>query len=396
VQSDKQNLVIFGATGSIGTSTLAVIEKHQDKFSIYALTANKNVDELFALCVKHRPSYAAMVDEQAASLLAEKIKASNLPIKVLSGALALDELAKDINVTTIVSAIVGAAGLSSNIIAAQSGKRILLANKESIVIAGKFLLDAAENGGAEIIPLDSEHNAIFQCHPLANRIGNVGQADESVSKILLTASGGPFLHRELSSFSSVTPEEACAHPRWDMGKKISVDSATMMNKGLEFIEAAVLFGLKAKQIEVVIHPESIIHSMVEYVDGSVLAQLGTADMRIPIAYALGFPDRIESGAQRLDLKKIGQLNFLEPCMNRFPALKLAITAAEEGEALPIILNAANEVCVDAFLHEQLGFTSISELIEKQMTTFSNEKINDLKDVAELDRRVRVATSDSLH
>lgn len=391
----KQSVALFGASGSIGSSTLAVLKRHPDRFLLHAVTAKNNVETMFSICVDFQPNYAILVDEQAADVLRERLEAVESATQVLSGKTELEKMAASDKVDVVVCAIVGAAGLTSCFAAARTGKKILLANKESVVIAGSFLLAAAKESGAEIIPLDSEHNAIFQCHPLAHNAAVLGHNPKGVNKIFLTASGGPFLDRDLSSFDRITPDEACAHPRWDMGPKISVDSASMMNKGLELIEASVLFGLGPEKIEVVIHPQSVVHSMVEYVDGSILAQLGTADMQIPIAHALGFPERIESGAKGLSLKDMSQLDFSEPCNKRFPALFLAKQAAEEGKVLPVVLNAANEVAVDHFLQGKTSFLEISSSVEQQMQSFSQEMVNSLDDVIELDQEVRVATINSI-
>ena len=390
--SDKQSITLLGATGSIGESTLSVLKKHPKKFSIFALGANTNVKGLYKLCQKHHPSFAVMADVDAATELQDLLSHANSKTEVLAGSGALDQVAAHSDVDIVVAAIVGAAGLSSTMAAAKAGKKILLANKEAIVMAGNYLLEAVHENNAELIPLDSEHNAIFQCHPVAQSIVNIGKSHSSVKKIMLTASGGPFLQRDLTSFDDITVAEACAHPRWDMGRKISVDSATMMNKGLEFIEACYLFGLLPEQVQVVIHPQSIVHSMVEYIDGSILAQMGSADMRIPIAHALGFPGRIESGAQALDIFDIARFDFLQPCLERFPALRLAQQAAAEKQVLPTILNAANEVCVEAFLNKRLGFTQISSTVEKIMREMQNESVASLLDVIELDAQTRVATT----
>ena len=392
IESDKQSISLLGATGSIGESTLAVLDLHPEKFSIFALGANTNVKALFDLCQKHTPRFAVMADVDAATQLQDLLSHANSKTDVLAGSGALDQVASHADVDIVVAAIVGAAGLSSTMAAAKSGKKILLANKEAIVIAGNYLLEAVHKNNAELIPLDSEHNAIFQCHPVAQSKVSIGESHNSVNRILLTASGGPFLKRDLNTFKDISVAEACAHPRWDMGRKISVDSATMMNKGLEFIEACYLFGLKSEQVQVVIHPQSIVHSMVEYVDGSILAQLGSADMRIPIAHALGFPERIESGAQTLDIFEFAKFDFIKPCTERFPALRLAQEAASEKQVLPTILNAANEVCVNAFLNEKLGFIQISSTVEKVMHDMQSESVNSLVDIMELDAQTRVATT----
>jgi len=387
-----QSISILGATGSIGESALSVLQKHSDKFNVFALGANANFKKLFEMCQIHQPKFAVMADADAATQLQDLITHSSVNTEVLAGAAALDQMAKHTEVDVVVAAIVGAAGLSSTMAAARAGKKILLANKESIVIAGNYLLQAVKDNKAELIPLDSEHNAIFQCHPVAQAKVKIGETDNSVKKILLTASGGPFLERDINTFETITVAEACKHPRWSMGRKISVDSATMMNKGLEFIEASYLFGLSADNIQIVVHPQSIVHSMVEYIDGSVLAQLGSADMRIPIAHALGFPERLESGAESLDIFSIARFDFKLPCIQRFPALKLAQWAAEEKQVLPTILNAANEVCVAAFLDEKINFVQISSIVEKVMSDLHKENVNSLADIMELDSQTRVATT----
>jgi len=376
----KQTITLLGATGSIGESTLSVLDKHPEKFSLFALSANSNVKALFAICQKYTPKFAVMADVDAATQLQDLLSHAKSKTEVLAGSGALDQIAANSDVDIVVSAIVGAAGLSSTMAAARAGKKILLANKESVVIAGNYLLQAVHENKAELIPLDSEHNAIFQCHPVAQSKLAIGETDSSIKKILLTASGGPFLKREISTFAKITVAEACAHPRWSMGPKISVDSATMMNKGLEFIEACY-----------VIHPQSIVHSMVEYIDGSILAQLGSADMRIPIAHALGFPERIESGAEGLDIFEVARFDFMKPCLERFPAVRLARQAAAEKQVLPCILNAANEVCVAAFLEKTIPFTEICPTVEKLMHEFAQERVSSLSDIMELDTQVRVAT-----
>lgn len=389
--SNTSTVCILGATGSIGASALSVLSQHQDKFSLFALCANENVSGMFALCLEHQPVYAVLADADAASELQDLLTHEKSSTEVLSGSGALDQVASHSDVDIVVAAIVGAAGLSSTLAAAKAGKKILLANKEALVIAGHYLLDAVRASGAKLIPLDSEHNAMYQCHPVSHTKLGIGQASHSVTRILLTASGGPFLTRDLSEFEAITIEEACAHPRWDMGRKISVDSATMMNKGLELIEACYLFAIDPDKVQVVIHPQSVIHSMVEYLDGSILAQMGPADMRVPIAHALGFPERISSGVKSLDIFDIARLDFAEPCPKRFPALALAKSAAQEANILPTVLNAANEICVDAFLHNGLTFPQISNLVEKVMHDLSGETAVSLDDILDLDQRTRVLT-----
>jgi 1-deoxy-D-xylulose-5-phosphate reductoisomerase len=351
-----RTLTLLGATGSIGASTLDVVARHPDRFRVAALAANKDWQKLAALCRTHRPQYAAMQDADAARALAHALAADGLATRVLNGPAGLAEVASLPEVDTVLAAIVGAAGLAPTLAAARAGKRILLANKEALVIGGELFMRAVVEGGAVLLPIDSEHNAIFQCLPpdydrVPRRAG--------VRRLLLTASGGPFRTRALAELPYVTPDEACAHPNWRMGRKISVDSATMMNKGLEVIEAHWLFGVPAAAINVVIHPQSVIHSLVEYVDGSVLAELGHPDMRTPIAQALALPDRIDSGVPPLELAKLAGLAFEEPDTTRFPALPLAYEALAAGGTAPAILNAANEVAVAAFLDGAIRFTDIA-------------------------------------
>jgi 1-deoxy-D-xylulose-5-phosphate reductoisomerase len=353
-----QGISVLGSTGSVGVSTLEVIERHRDRFRVVALAARRSWETLRDQCHKFDPDYAVLVEPAAAARLSAAL--SGRRTQVLAGAAALDEVATAPQVDVVMASVVGAAGLRSTLAATRAGKRILLANKESLVMAGPMLLEEAAKSGAQLVPVDSEHNAIFQCWPADAR---TGQAPAGVRRILLTASGGPFLRTPTERLAGVTPEMACAHPRWVMGRKISVDSATLMNKGLECIEAERLFGLKAAQIEVLVHPQSIVHSLVEYQDGSVLAQLSNPDMRIPIAHALAWPERIESGVESLDLVRRGPLAFEAPDLDRFPCLRLARTAAASGGAAPVVLNAANEVAVGAFLEGRLNFTGIAAVIE---------------------------------
>ncbi len=353
-------VAVFGATGSIGTSTLEVIARHAERFRPVVLTANRQVERLFEQCLRHRPDYAVMVDERSAQTLRERLRQAGSPVEVLAGREALERVATLPEVDYVMAAIVGAAGLESTLAAAAAGKRILLANKEALVMSGRIFMETVRESGAELLPVDSEHNAIFQCMPV--RKG--GELIRSgVSKILLTASGGPFRTLPLERMADVTPEQACAHPNWAMGRKISVDSATMMNKGLEVIEACWLFDATPDQIEVVLHPQSVIHSLVQYTDGSVLAQLGNPDMRTPIAHALAWPERIDAGVAPLDLFAVGRLDFEAPDVTRFPCLRLAYDAIRAGGTAPAILNAANEVAVAAFLEHRLGFMAIAEVIE---------------------------------
>lgn len=352
-------VVILGSTGSIGVTALDVLARHPERFRVVALTAQKQVDALFEQCVRFRPRLAVMLDAAAAQTLADRLRAAGVDTEVRAGADAFETAAAHAEAQVVVTAMVGAAGLRPTLAAVRAGKRVLLANKEPLVIAGRLLIDAARASGAVLIPIDSEHNAIFQCLP-SDFVA--GEAPRGVRRLLLTCSGGPFRTTPAERLRHVTPEQACAHPRWAMGRKISVDSATLMNKGLELIEACRLFGLPSGRIEVVIHPQSLIHSMVEYEDGSVLAQLANPDMRIPIAHALAWPERINSGARPIDLFEIARLDFARPDTERFPCLRLAYEAAAAGGTAPAILNAANEVAVAAFLDRQIAFSDIANII----------------------------------
>lgn len=356
-----QHITILGATGSIGVSTLDVLARHPDKYALHALTAHSKVDALAAQCVQFRPRRAVVGSAAAAARLQDILRAHEVPCAVSYGEAALCEVAAEAD--TVMAAIVGAAGLAPTLAAARAGRKILLANKEALVLSGQLFMDLVERHGAILLPIDSEHNAIFQSLPLSY---GRSPARAGVAKIVLTASGGPFLKRAVDTLEQVTPDEACKHPNWAMGRKISVDSATMMNKGLEVIEAHWLFGAAAEQIEVVIHPQSVIHSMVSYVDGSVLAQLGNPDMRTPIAHALAFPERIESGVAQLDLTSMAALQFDKPDFQRFPCLALAFAALRAGGTAPALLNAANEVAVEAFLQQRIGFRDIDRVIARVM------------------------------
>ena len=379
----QQGVAILGSTGSIGKSTLDVIARHPDRFRVVALSAHSHWQVLHEQCLRHAPDYAVLVDPAAAQELQAALAGTRT--RVLAGAAAVEEIATLPDAPLVMAAIVGAAGLGSTLAAVRAGKRILLANKESLVMAGPLVLREAARSAALILPVDSEHNAIFQCLPPAL----AGRIPPGVRRVLLTASGGPFLRRAASTLASVTPDEACAHPRWVMGRKISVDSATLMNKGLELIEAQLLFGLGAGQVEVVVHPESIVHSLVEYVDGSVLAQLGNPDMRIPIAHALAWPARIESGVESLDLVARGSLAFEAPDLARFPCLGLALAAAAAGGTAPAVLNAANEVAVDAFLGGRLNFTRIAAVIDEVLARHDVGAVLSLDDVLAADAAARV-------
>lgn len=386
-----KGICILGSTGSIGVSTLDVIARHPEQYRVVALTANNNLERLFEQCQKHRPAYVVLLDQTKAEDFTSRLSSGGLSgIKVLCGVAALEEVAALPEVDSVMAAIVGAAGLLPTLAAAKAGKTVLLANKEALVMSGALFMQQVTKSGAQLLPIDSEHNAIFQCMPSDY---SAGRTAAGVRRILLTASGGPFLNRSIDELHEVTPDQACAHPNWVMGRKISVDSATMMNKGLEVIEACLLFNLPPEQIQVVIHPQSVIHSMVDYVDGSVLAQMGSPDMRIPIAHALAWPQRFESGAEALDLFAIGQLNFCAPDFERFPNLRLAYQAIKAGGVMPAVLNAANEAAVAAFLEERLRFTDIPIVIEYCMEHISQRSVETIAAVLEADRESR-ALADS--
>jgi len=378
-------VAILGSTGSVGEHTLDVIARHPDRFRVVALGAHRNVEKLAEQCKRLDVPYVALADAGAASKLTAALRARGATARVLAGPEALVEIASLPEVHSVMAAIVGAAGLPSTLAAARAGKRLLLANKESLVMAGPLLMRTVRDSGAVLLPIDSEHNAVFQCLP---RDARCGTAPPGVKRIVLTASGGPFLDTARERLETVTPDEACRHPNWVMGRKISVDSATLMNKGLEFIEACLLFGVTPREVEVVIHRESIVHSLVEYVDGSMLAQLGAPDMRTPIAHALAWPERVTSGVQSLDLVKVGSLRFEAPDLGRFPALALAQEAARAGGLRPASLNAANEVAVSAFLEGGLNFARIPTVIESVMATTSGGEIRDLGDVLAADAEAR--------
>lgn len=380
-----EHITILGATGSIGVSTLDVVGRHPDRYRVYALTAHRNVEILADQCEKFHPQVVVVGSAQAAQTLSQLLDRRGLKTDVEYGEAALCAVASASGCDTVMAAIVGAAGLAPTIAAARAGKKVLLANKEALVMSGRLFMDAVRESGAPLLPIDSEHNAIFQCLPQSyQRTPDT----HGIAKVLLTASGGPFRSRPVEALESVTPEEAVAHPNWVMGRKISVDSATMMNKGLEVIEAHWLFGVDASRIEVVIHPQSVIHSMVSYVDGSVLAQLGNPDMRTPIAHALAYPERIASGVGPVDLVRIGQLDFQQPDFLRFPCLKLAYDALLAGGTAPAILNAANEVAVQAFLDRQIGFRTIDGVIARVMDALPHGEISDMDALLEQDKRAR--------
>ncbi|MFO1299767.1 MAG: 1-deoxy-D-xylulose-5-phosphate reductoisomerase [Burkholderiaceae bacterium] len=386
MQPDLRTLTILGATGSIGLSTLDVVARHRGRYRVFALSAHRQADALAQLCLRHAPRYAVLGDAAAADAVRARLAAAGCLTEVLCGEAALAEVAAHPQVDTVMAAIVGAAGLAPAIAAARAGKRILLANKESLVMAGEVFLRACRDGSAIVLPIDSEHNAIFQCLPPGQ---GTGSAAPGVRRILLTASGGPFRRASAAEMARATPEQACAHPNWSMGRKISVDSATMMNKGLELIEASYLFGLPESRLDVIVHPQSIVHSMVEYEDGSTLAQLGNPDMRTPIAHALAHPERIDSGVAPLSLATIGRLEFEEPDMQRFPCLRLAHEALRAGGAAPCALNAANEVAVAAFLDRGLRFTDIACVAEAALQAVGSHAAGaDVDEVLEIDREAR--------
>lgn len=390
-----QLVTILGSTGSIGISTLDVIGRHPNKYKIYALTANRSVDSLFKQCQQCNPEVAVMLDEAAAEQLQKKIIKAGLDIEVMSGVEALELVASQTQVDCVVAAIVGAAGLMPTLAAAKSGKRILLANKEALVMSGALFMREVEANGATLLPVDSEHNAIWQCLPVGEQQQHHFDG-KGVRRLILTASGGPFRDMDTALLKDVTPEQAVAHPNWSMGHKISVDSATMMNKGLEVIEAHWLFGMPANQIDVILHRQSIIHSMVDYDDGSVLAQMGNPDMRTPIANALAWPERIESGVAPLDLVAASRLDFAKAEFNHFPCLALAYKALEAGGTSTAILNAANEVAVDAFLNRQIRFTQIAEIIDKVLTELSPNNGDTLEQVLADDQQARQIAKTLIH
>ncbi|CAG2140687.1 1-deoxy-D-xylulose 5-phosphate reductoisomerase [Cupriavidus campinensis] len=380
-----QRITILGATGSIGESTLDVVRRHPDRYSVHALSAHRQVDKLAAACVEFRPAHAVVGSADAARQLETLLRGGGVKTEVSYGEAALESIAADDGTDAVMAAIVGAAGLRSSLAAARAGKRVLLANKESLVMSGAIFMDAVREHGATLLPIDSEHNAIFQCLPTSDPRYGAG-----VSKVLLTASGGPFRTRDPSTLHDITPDQACAHPKWVMGRKISVDSATMMNKGLEVIEAHWLFGAPAEKIEVLIHPQSIVHSMVAYADGSVLAQLGNPDMRTPIAYGMAYPERIDSGVSPLDLTVAGGLHFEIPDLDRFPCLGLAFDALRAGGVAPAALNAANEVAVEAFLDGAIRFTDIARVVADVLAQPQSGSVATLEGVLEADAAARRA------
>lgn len=380
-----QQITVLGATGSIGLSTLDVIARHPDRYQVFALTGFSRLAELLALCVRHTPRFAVVPEAAAARRLQEDLQAAGSATRVLVGEQGLCEVAAAPEVDAVMAAIVGAAGLRPTLAAVEAGKKILLANKEALVMSGALFMQAVGKSGSVLLPIDSEHNAIFQCMPadFARGLSQVG-----VRRILLTASGGPFRQTPLAELEHVSPEQACAHPNWSMGRKISVDSASMMNKGLELIEACWLFDAEPSQVEVVVHPQSVIHSLVDYVDGSVLAQLGNPDMRTPIANALAWPERIDSGVAPLDLFAIARLDFQAPDEQRFPCLRLARQAAEAGGSAPAMLNAANEVAVSAFLERRIRYPEIASIIDEVLSREPTVAVNDLDAVFAADVQAR--------
>jgi 1-deoxy-D-xylulose-5-phosphate reductoisomerase len=380
-----KGLAVLGSTGTVGEATLDVAARHPDRIRIVALAAHGNHEALFAQVERHRPECVALVDRQAAARLAQRVAAAGLPTRVLPGPDALAEVATLPGVDAVMAAVVGAAGLASTLAAAGAGKQVLLANKEALVLAGPLLIDCARRSGAAILPIDSEHNAVFQCLPPGTA---TGLAPAGVTHIVLTASGGPFLRARREELAAVTPEQAVAHPNWRMGPKISVDSATLMNKGLELIEACHLFGLGPDAVRVVIHPQSIVHALVEYADGSVLAQMSRPDMRVPISHALGCPERIASGVAGIDLVQIARLSFEHPDLERFPCLTLAQSAARAGGTMPAVLNAANEVAVAAFLARRLNFAGIAPVIESVLQQHEAGPVKELSDALAADAWAR--------
>ncbi len=388
-----KRVAVLGATGSIGSSALDVIARHPDRLRVQTLAAGRNVEALIALCRTHRPAHAAIADDSAYAALRDGLRDAGLDTEAHAGMPAIDALAAEEGNDCVVAAIVGAAGLSSTLAAARAGKRLLLANKESLVLAGALLMAAARDAGAAIIPIDSEHNAIFQCLP--NAQARAGLKHAGLKRLQLTASGGPFRGRSRAELADVTPAQAVAHPKWSMGPKISVDSATLMNKGLEVIEAHHLFGVPSASIDVLVHPQSLVHSLVEFVDGSLLAQLGLPDMRTALAVGFAWPERIASGVAGLDLLAHGRLDFEPPDLDAFPCLRLAYAALEAGGSAPATLNAANEEAVSAFLQGRIGFLSIPALVEEALQRMSHSNADSLDALLAADAAARTATLDAI-
>jgi 1-deoxy-D-xylulose-5-phosphate reductoisomerase len=380
-------VTILGSTGSIGESTLDVISRHPDAYRVFALSCNSNIEKLVKQCEKFKPDYAVVASSESAVLCSGLLSTKDIQTEVLVGIDGLNAVAVDDAVDIVMSAIVGAIGLEPTLCAVNSGKKVLLANKESLVMAGHLFMQAVNASDAILLPIDSEHNALFQCLPAITKEDSFS----GVKKLLLSASGGPFRGKSLEQLEAVTPEQACVHPNWNMGKKISVDSATLMNKGLELIEASWLFSMPLEKIDIVVHPESVVHSLVQYVDGSVLAQLGNPDMRTPIAHALSWPDRMTSGVADLDLIELGRLNFESPDSVNFPCLRIALEAARVGLDAPAVLNAANEIAVQAFLDRRIGFTQISEVIEDTLNATIFNEPESLSAVKDSDTKARIHT-----
>ncbi|MEZ8095947.1 1-deoxy-D-xylulose-5-phosphate reductoisomerase [Photobacterium swingsii] len=392
-----RKLSILGATGSIGTSTLAVAAQNPELFDVVALGAGSNSDKMFDLCCQWQPQYAVMASEKAAATLAQRLAEHQMTTQVLAGEQGLCQIAALDEIDTVMAAIVGAAGLMPTMAGVKAGKRILLANKEALVMSGQMFIDACEEYGAELLPVDSEHNAIFQCLPaeIQRKMGRCDLNAHGISKILLTGSGGPFRYTDIAELDAVTPDMAIAHPNWSMGPKISVDSATMMNKGLEYIEARWLFNASREQMQVIIHPQSVIHSMVQYTDGSVLAQMGLPDMRTPIACAMSYPKRVDAGVAPLDFSQVGEFTFLQPDFDRYPCLKLAMDACYSGQAATTALNAANEEAVAAFLDKRIRFTDIAKINQLVLETAPKAEPTDLECVIELDRMARLLAQEEI-
>lgn len=381
-----QTVTVLGATGSIGRNTLDVIARHPERYRVFAITGHRQVALLLEQAKACAARYVVLADDEKYAEARDLAASMQLESEILCGADALEQVASAAEVEVVMAAIVGAAGLLPTMAAVRAGKRVLLANKEALVMSGELFIDAARQSNAQVLPIDSEHNAIFQCLPHDYQYGDL--ASSGIQSILLTGSGGPFRERDVNTFASITPDEACAHPNWSMGRKISVDSATMMNKGLEFIEACWLFGVNADDIQVVLHPQSTIHSMVQYVDGSVIAQMGNPDMRTPIAYGLAYPDRIAAGVAPLNFADLADMTFSQPCYNRYPNLKLAIDACREGQAATTRLNASNEVSVAAFLNGKVSFTQIAEINAKVLDNLAPVEVNSVQHILEQDALAR--------
>jgi 1-deoxy-D-xylulose-5-phosphate reductoisomerase len=381
-----RQIAVLGSTGSIGVNTLDVIRAHPDRFKVVALTAAKQIDRLAEQCIEFQPLIAVVSDAEGAAALSKILVAKKIATQILHGPQALVTAVLESGCDTVMAAIVGAAGLVPTLAAAEAGKRVLLANKEALVMSGSIFMRAMEAGGGELLPIDSEHNAIFQCLP--PNFEKLSVHRSGVEELWLTASGGPFRNTPPEELISITPDQACAHPNWVMGRKISVDSATMMNKGLEVIEAFWLFGLPIEKIKVIIHPQSVVHSMVRYRDGSVLAQLGQPDMRTPIAYGLAWPDRIDAGVAELNLTQLSGLNFFEPKPNQFPCLELAFAAAKAGGTAPAVLNAANEIAVASFLNKEISYLDIAVVVEKTLNRIESLEASSIERILEIDTKAR--------